>query len=49
VSEAEFLALPESMDKVELVDGEVVVAPAPSVKHQEILGRILFAFRLWVN
>lgn len=26
VSEAEFLSLPESMDKMELLDGEVVIA-----------------------
>ena len=45
VSEEEFLALPESMDRIELVDGEVIVSPSPSVWHQELLSRI--AHRLW--
>jgi hypothetical protein len=37
VSEKEFLDLPESTDKIELVDGEVVVSPSPTYWHQEIL------------
>ena len=47
VSEEEFLALPETTDRVELLDGEVVVAPSPSAWHQELLGRIGFALRAW--
>jgi Uma2 family endonuclease len=47
VTEAEFLALPESMEKVELLDGEIIVAPAPSLLHQDILGRLVFALRVW--
>jgi Uma2 family endonuclease len=49
VSEEEFLALPESMDRVELVDGEVIVAPSPSLWHQELLGRIVVALRTWAG
>lgn len=47
VSEAEFLALPETMEKVELLDGEVVMAPAPSAWHQEVLTRLVFELRSW--
>src|SRR5688500_11006177 len=49
VSEAEFLALPESMDKVELLDGEVVAPPAPSFGHQETQGRLIQALRNWAQ
>ena len=47
VSEPEFLALPESVDKVELIDGEVIVSPSPTYWHQEILARIVQALRAW--
>jgi Uma2 family endonuclease len=47
VSEEDFLALPESTDKVELVDGEVIVSPSPSYWHQEVLGRLVGALRSW--
>jgi Uma2 family endonuclease len=49
VSEAEFLGLPESMNKVELLDGEVIVSPAPSYWHQELLGRVVYALRSWAK
>lgn len=48
VSEGEFLSLPESTDKIELVDGEVVVSPSPTYWHQEILMRLVGALRAWV-
>ena len=41
VSEAEFLSLPESNQKAELVDGEVMVSPSQSYWHQEVLVRIV--------
>lgn len=47
VSEAEFLRLPESTAKVELLDGEVVVSPSPTYWHQEIVGRLIVALRTW--
>ena len=47
VSEEEFLALPESVDRIELVDGEVIVSPSPSVWHQELLSRIVHRLRSW--
>src|SRR5439155_13353707 len=49
VSEAEFLRLPESTTKIELLDGEVVVSPSPSYWHQEIVGRIVVALRAWAG
>jgi len=30
----EFLALPESLDHIELIDGELIMSPAPKQKHQ---------------
>jgi len=49
VSEREFLSLPESADKVELLDGEVIVAPSPSFWHQEVLARLVGALRGWAD
>lgn len=49
VSEEEFLSLPESVDRTELLDGEVIVAPSPSFRHQELVGRIAFALREWTR
>ncbi|HXT97573.1 MAG TPA: Uma2 family endonuclease [Polyangia bacterium] len=49
VSEAEFLSLPESNQKAELVDGEVIVSPSPSYWHQEVLARIVGALREWAR
>src|SRR6185437_9868212 len=49
VSEAEFLSLPESNQKAELVDGEVIVSPSPSYWHQEVLTRIVGALRDWAR
>ncbi len=47
VSEAEFLSLPESVERIELIDGEVIVSPSPLFWHQEVLGRLVFALRRW--
>jgi Uma2 family endonuclease len=47
VTEAEFLALPESNDKIELVDGEVIMSPSPSIRHQEIVARLFTLLRSW--
>lgn len=49
VSETEFNALPESNQRIELVDGEVIVAPSPGYRHQEVLTRIVMALRSWVE
>src|SRR5688572_4411809 len=49
MSEAEFLALPESNQRIELIDGEVVVSPSPNFRHQEVLGRLVMALRSWAT
>jgi Uma2 family endonuclease len=49
VSEAEFLALPETTEKTELVDGEVIVSPSRSYWHQEALVRLVGALREWAD
>lgn len=49
VSEEGFLSLPESMEKIELIDGEVIMSPAPNTWHQELLLRIVFALRSWAQ
>jgi Uma2 family endonuclease len=47
MTEAEFLRLPESMRRVELLDGEVVMAPPPTYWHQEMLRRLIVALSTW--
>lgn len=49
VSEAEFLRLPESMERVELLDGEVVVSPAPTPSHQFMVLEIASRLRTWAR
>lgn len=49
VSEEEFLSLPESMERIELVDGEVVVSPSPTIWHQELVVRIAHALKGWAE
>jgi Uma2 family endonuclease len=41
----ELLALPEDGLRHELLDGEYVVTPAPSLRHQRVLGRLFVALR----
>lgn len=47
VSESEFLSLPPSMERIELIDGEVIASPSPGPWHQELLARIVVALRPW--
>ena len=49
VSEAEFLALPVSSTKTELLDGEVIVAPSPSPRHQILVRRLVTALEVWAK
>lgn len=49
VSEEEFLQLPESMDRVELLDGEVIVSPAPTIAHFIVLKRIVYDLETWAR
>ncbi len=47
MSEQDFLSLPESMQRVELLDGELILPPSPTPRHQEILLRVVMALRAW--
>jgi Uma2 family endonuclease len=49
VTEAEFLALPESNDKIELVDGEVIMSPSPSYLHQLLSKRLVDRLTNWAR
>ncbi len=49
VSEEEFLRLPASGPRVELLDGEVIVPPAPTWRHQAVLGNLVFELRTWAR
>lgn len=49
VTEAEFLALPASMTQTELLDGEVIVSPAPTFRHQDVLRRLVVALSAWAD
>jgi len=49
VTEAEFLRLPESNQRIELVDGEVIVSPSPTLWHQEVLSRLVVELRAWAR
>jgi Uma2 family endonuclease len=41
---ADFAALPDDLVRRELIDGGVVVTPAPNTRHQDVLGRLFLAF-----
>lgn len=49
VSEEELLSLPETMDRVELLDGEVIVAPSQTARHQTLLVRLATALQAWAD
>lgn len=48
-TEAAYLALPETNHIVELSEGELIMPPPPSVAHQRISGRLLFALYSFVR
>ena len=41
---ADLLAIPNDGKRREIVDGELIVTPAPKLGHQEILLRLALAF-----
>jgi Uma2 family endonuclease len=45
----EFLSLPDDGINRELINGEVVVNPAPVPLHQIVAGNIVFAFKLFLR
>lgn len=45
----EFLALPDDGKHYELIEGELVLNPAPNLKHQAIIGNLYLAFRLYLD
>ena len=49
VSEEAFLAQPESLDRAELIDGEVIVPPAPSPLHQYVTVELLAYMHAWAR
>ena len=49
VSEAEFLSLPETTERTELLDGELIVSPSRTYQHQEMLARLVVALRAWAE
>jgi Uma2 family endonuclease len=49
VTEQDYLLLPESMERVELLDGEVIVSPSPSDRHQRILVALVTELAIWAR
>lgn len=47
VDEEEFFSLAESTEKIELIDGEVILSPSPSFWHQQVLRRLVRALEDW--
>lgn len=46
----EFMALPEEEGKrYELIEGELIVNPAPNLRHQAIIGNFYYAFRQYFD
>ena len=45
----EFWALPESLQHIEYIKGEIIVAPTPTVTHQAILRNLSFALHEFVK
>jgi Uma2 family endonuclease len=45
MSEAEFFALDEAPERIELFDGSLHVTPSPSYRHQHIAGELIIALK----
>ncbi len=45
MTSAEFLALPETLDRMDLLDGELEMSPAPDIGHQLIAGSLYSLIR----
>lgn len=49
VTEDEFFEIPESHDHIELLDGEVILSPAPTSLHQILVHHLSFELELWAR
>lgn len=49
IDEAEFLSIAESTERLELIDGEVILSPSPSFRHQRLLLRVVRALEDWAD
>lgn len=49
VTEGDFLALPVSKQKTELVDGEVRMAPSPTFWHQDVTRSLVVRLSTWAD
>lgn len=45
----EYARLPDDGNRYEVIDGEVLVTPAPSTGHQHILANLIIALRTYVD
>lgn len=45
----EFWSLPESLQQIEYIDGEIVTAPTPYILHQRVLGNVFFTLYAFVK
>lgn len=48
-SAEEFWSLPESVLPTEYIDGEIIMAPTPTVPHQMVLGNLYYALQTFVQ
>lgn len=49
ISEESFLSGPETTQRVELLDGEVIVSPSPNSTHQRLVRRVLRRLEAWAD
>lgn len=49
VSEAEYLGMPETVQRSELLDGKVIVPPAPTFGHQRRVVRLCMILEQWAT
>lgn len=48
-TQADYFSLPESAPRYELIDGELIMAPAPNRKHQNILMNLSLILNTWAH
>jgi Uma2 family endonuclease len=49
ITYAEWLKMPRTTQPHEVIDGDLIMSPAPTFRHQWILGNIYFMLRQWTN